>query len=122
MVRASSFSVTAVGMAMLIGAAGCMRTSDGSYVLRRPAMFSRLLNFRDREPAPQYQVQVNEPRTYPPAYARPAGSRTAPRQVKVTAPTLSIIKNPPFRRADPSKPLSCRNETSSFGRIRVVCS
>jgi hypothetical protein len=114
--------MTAVGIAVLIGAAGCTRTSDGSYVLRRPAMFSRLMHSRDREPALQNQVQVNEPRTYPPAYARPAVSRTAPRQAKVTAPSLSIIRNAPFRRPDPSKPLSCRNETSSSGRIRVVCS
>jgi hypothetical protein len=122
MVKPSSLSMTAVGIAVLIGAAGCMRTSDGSYVLRRPTMFSRLMNFRDREPTPQYQAQVNEPRPYPPAYARPAGSRSAPRRAKVMAPSMSIIKNPPFRRADTSKPLSCRNATSPSGRIRVVCS
>ena len=114
--------MTAVGIAVLIGAAGCTRTSDGSYVLRRPAMFSRLMHSRDREPTQQYEAQVNEPRPYPPAYARPAASRSAPRQAQVTAPSMSIIKNPPFRRVDVSKPLSCRNATSSSGRIRIVCS
>ena len=117
MVKPSSLSMTAVGIAVLIGAAGCTRTSDGSYVLRRPAMFSR-----DRDPALQYQVQANEPRSYPPAHVRPAVSRSAPRQAKVTAPSLGIIRNVPFKRPDPSKPISCRNEATSSGRIRVVCS
>ena len=114
--------MTAVGIAVLIGAGGCMRTSDGSYVLRRPTMFSRLMHSRDREPTQQYQAQVNEPRAYPPGNARPAASRSAPRQAKVMGPSMSIIKNPPFRRVDASKPLSCRNATSPSGRIRVVCS
>jgi hypothetical protein len=123
MVKPSSLSMTAVGIAVLIGAAGCTRTSDGSVVLRRPTVFSRLMKFRDPDPVPQYQVQVNEPRSYPPAYAPPAAARARPqRQAKVTAPSLSIVKNAPFKRIDPSKPLSCRNETSSSGRIRVVCS
>jgi hypothetical protein len=115
MVKPSSLSMTAVGMVVLIGAAGCTRTSDGSIV---PVMFSR---FADPAPVPQYQAQVNEPRTYPPARARPA-AKAAPRVAKVTGPSMSIVKNPPFKRVDPSQPLSCRNETSPSGRIRVVCS
>jgi hypothetical protein len=122
MVKPSSLSMTAVGIAVLVGAAGCTRTSDGSFVLHRPAMFSRLMHSRDREVAAQYQAQPNEPRSYPPAYARPAASRSALRQAQVTAPSLGIIRNVPFKRPDPSKPISCRNETGSSGRIRVVCS
>ena len=122
MVKPSSLSMTALGIAMLIGAASCTRTSDGSFELRRPAVFGRLMNFRQSDPAPQYQVQANEPRAFPPADARPAVSRPSPRLAKVTGPSLSIARNAPFRRADPRKPLSCRNETSSAGRIRVVCS
>ena len=116
MVKPSSLSMTTVGMAVLIGATGCTRTSDGSFV---PTMFSR---FADPEPVPQYQAQVNEPRSYPPASARPVVSQAAPRLARVTGPSMSIVKNPPFKRADPSQPLSCRNEASSSGRIRVVCS
>ena len=119
MLKPSSLSITAVGMAVLIGAAGCTRTSDGSFELRRPAAF---MNFRASDPAAQYEVQPNEPRAYPPAYARPAVSRPAPRLARVTAPSLSIVRNAPFKRANPGKPLTCHNETSSAGRVRVVCS
>jgi hypothetical protein len=122
MVKPSSLSMTAVGMAVLIGAAGCTRTSDGSFELHRPAVFSRLMSFRASNPAAQYEVQPNEPRTFPPAYARPAVSRPAPRLAKVTGPSLSIVRNAPFKRTNPGKPLACRNETSLAGRIRVVCS
>jgi hypothetical protein len=122
MVKPSRLSMMAVGIAVLIGAAGCTRTSDGSYVLRRPALFSRPTHSPDRDPALQYQVQANEPRSYPPAHVRPAVARSAPRQAKVTAPSLGLIRNVPFKRPDPSKPISCRNEATSSGRIRVVCS
>ena len=52
----------------------------------------------------------------PPAYAQvrlvSTVSRTAPHQMKVTVPSISIIKNPPFKPANSSKPLTCRNEAS----------
>jgi hypothetical protein len=115
----SSISMTAFGVAVLIGAAGCTRTSDGSFVMRKPAMFSRLAMFGDREP----DVTTRSPTMAPPPYA---GTQTAAtvrpqRKARITAPSLSLIKNPPFKRADPSKPMSCHNE-STTGRIRVVCS
>ena len=97
---------------MLIGAAGCTRTSDGSYVMRKPAMFSRLAMFGDREAevAPRAAVSRRRPtparRQSNPRRARPQ------RQAKVTAPSLSLIKNPPFKRPDPSKPISCHNEST----------
>jgi len=119
--------MSAFGVAVLIGAAGCTRTSDGSYVMRKPAMFSRLAMFGDREaevtarsstiaPPPAANTQV-----VPAANTQVAPAATPRRQAKITGPSLSLIKNPPFKRSDPSKPISCHNE-STTGRIRVVCS
>jgi hypothetical protein len=118
----SGISMTAFGVAVLIGAAGCTRTSDGSYVMRKPAMFSRLAMFGDKEA----EVAPRSPAIASPPYANTQAAPTAPRarpqrQAKITGPSLSLIKNPPFKRTDPSKPISCRNE-STTGRIRVVCS
>ena len=119
----SSISMSAFGVAVLIGATGCTRTSDGSFVMRKPAMFSRLMNFGNDEA----EMAARSPAIVapPPVYAPPAPTvrhAKPQRQAKVTAPSLSLIKNPPFKRTDPTKPLTCRNEASSAGRIRVVCS
>jgi hypothetical protein len=109
--------MTALGMAVLIGVAGCTRTSDGSYVMRKPVALTRLLGFGRNNPAPAYTAQVNEPRFFPPSRSAPPPAH----RVNFTAPSLSIVKNPPFRRPKSDKPISCRNETSRSGRIRVVC-
>ena len=118
----STISMSALGVAMLIGAGGCTRTSDGSYVMRKPAMFSRLAMFGDREAEVAPRAAVVAPPPYASTQASQTPVRARPqRQAKVTAPSLSLIKNPPFKRPDPSKPISCHNE-STTGRIRVVCS
>jgi hypothetical protein len=122
--------MTAVGMAVLIGAAGCTRTSDGSYVMRKPVALTRFLGLgrSNASPAQTAQIaqtaqvaqiaQVNEPRYFPP----PSAAAPPPaRRVNSSAPSLSIVKNPPFKRPQSGKPISCRNETSPSGRIRVVC-
>jgi hypothetical protein len=61
----------------------------------------------------------------PPVYAvvspPPASSQPQSKMPKVSIPAMSITKNPPFKRPDPDKPLSCKNETTSAGRIRFVC-
>ena len=108
--------MTALGMAVLIGAAGCMRTSDGSYVMRKPVALSRFLGL-GKTNAPAYTAQPNEPRYFPPQ--RSAASPPV-RHVKFTAPSLSLAPNPPFKRSKSAKPLSCRNEATRSGRIRVV--
>ena len=110
--------MTALGMAVLIGAAGCTRTSDGSYVMRKPVALTRFLGLGKSNPAPVHTAQVNEPRYFPPQ--RTAAPPPA-RRVNFTAPSLSIAKNPPFKRPKSGKPISCRNETGRSGRIRVVC-
>lgn len=61
-----------------------------------------------------YEVQQPAP---PPSVSPRVGRRLP----TVSMPSMSIAKNPPFKRADPDKPLSCYNETSATGRIRVVC-
>ena len=119
----STISMTAFGIVVLIGAGGCTRTSDGSYVMRKPAMFSRLAMFGDREAevAPRAPVVAPPPPSASTQVSQPSALARPQRQAKVTAPSLSLIKNPPFKRPDPNKPISCHNE-STTGRIRVVCS
>lgn len=121
MTRSSSLSVTALSVAVLIGAAGCTRTSDGSLVMRNPVAFSRLMNFGRRDRGADYAGQANEPRVFPAAASRPGITRPAARQVRLTGLSMSIVSNPPFKRPASARPLSCRNETSPAGRIRVVC-
>ncbi len=118
----SSISMSAFGVAVLIGATGCTRTSDGSFVHAQARHVQPPDEFRRRQDqmAARSPAIVRRPpftlRRLRPSAAKPQ------RQAKVTAPSLSLIKNPPFKRPDPTKPLTCRNEASSAGRIRVVCS
>lgn len=111
-----------LGIAILASVTGgCTRTSDGSYVMRKPVMLSRVFRPRDHRVAiaslnagpAVYSVQQSAP---PPV--SPNARRRVPR---VSMPSMSLVKNPPFKRADPDKPLSCYNETTTSGRIRVVC-
>jgi hypothetical protein len=44
MKRTRAISVTALGVAALVGTTGCTRTSDGSIVLKTPS-FGRVLGF-----------------------------------------------------------------------------
>jgi len=117
--KAAGIAMAALGMALLVGASACTRTSDGSIVMRKPTF----LGFGGNDPAPRSQLDVGPPvyAEVAPVPARPAYRRPAPQQAKVTIPSMSIARNPPFKRANPDKPLSCRNEKTSTGRIRVVC-
>ena len=114
--RTVGISVTALGIAALGAAVGCTRTSDGSYVLRRPAMLSHV----SREPESAAAVQPLGPPAYAVVSPPPASSPPQSKMPKVTVPAISIT-DPPFKRSDPDKPLSCKNETSPTGRIRFVC-
>lgn len=110
--------------------AGCTRTSDGSVVLARPASLARV--FQRESPQPSYGPAFRQLPSGPPpvapapppqvaASAPPPGAaaRTQRRGVNVQGWRPAV--KPPFARADPSRPLSCRNETSAGGRVRVVC-
>ena len=124
MVKPSSLSMTAVGIAVLIGAAGCTRTSDGSYVLRRPAAVQPTHTFRAIATRPlQYQVQANEPRAYPPAYARPAVSRPAPRPGQGHRAVAEHRQERAIQAARSEQAdFLPQREPPPSGRIRVVCS
>jgi hypothetical protein len=58
----------------------------------------------------------------PPSPRAPASP--PPRRASVVPPIgawkVQTVKAP-FERADPQKPLNCRNETSPQGRVKVVC-
>lgn len=121
--RILEISTLTLGVAVLAAAtSGCTRTSDGSYVMRRPAMLNRIIPPREHRVAVAsldagpavYEVQQSAP---PPSVS-PRVGRKLP---TVSMPSMSIARNPPFKLADPDKPLSCYNETSATGRIRVVC-
>ena len=127
MKRIVGVSLTALSVAVLVGAAGCTRTSDGSFVMRRPS-FSRLLSSDSDEQArivhsktlSQQQAAAPAQAVSPPRTTRPM-RRTTQNQAKLTIPAMSITKSVPFKRSDPAKPLACKNETSPSGRVRVVC-
>lgn len=118
MKKAAGVSVAALSMMSLLFVEGCTRASDGSFELRKSTMLGRALNSGDdAAEAPQ---PVDAP-VYTEAGPPPSYRRTQPRLPRVSVPTMSISQNPPFRRADPDKPLTCHNETSPSGRVRVVC-
>lgn len=112
-----AFGVTALAVAT----GGCTRTSDGSYVMRRPAMFSHFLGARRDQPG-LAQVEALPPAyTLAPVASAPVMAPPRSKRPKLAMPSLRLSKNPPFKRADPDKPLTCRNETGAGGRIRIVC-
>jgi hypothetical protein len=120
MKRTAAFALAALSVTAPL-AAGCTRTSDGSIVMRGPSL-SGLLHYGadDEEPArivPSRTLprQTSQPLATSLAVARPA------RQPTVSIPSVNIARTPPFRRADPAKPLSCTNAKTAEGRIHVVC-
>ena len=108
--------------------AGCTRTSDGSVVLARPMSLPRALGGTpapsyappsfQQLPAPAGPAPVASGPSFVSPASRPAPARAAQSGVKIWKP--AVVKAP-FGRADPSRPVACRNETSAGGRIRVVC-
>lgn len=81
-------------------------------------MLSRVFGERRIDPVPEPVAPPVYAEVAPPAAASPPASKMP----KVTVPALTLTTNPPFTRPDPDKPLYCRNETTTTGRIRVVCS
>ena len=107
--------------------AGCTRTSDGSVVLARPMSLPGLGETPTpsyASPSPQQLPDPAEPAPVAsgPSFASPASppapARSRQAGVKVWKPA---VVRAPFARADPSRPVACRNETTTSGRIRVVC-
>ena len=118
--RTTAFALAALTVTAPL-AAGCNRTSDGSIVMERPT-FGGLLHYGADE---EQQARVVPSRTLPRQPARPAGpslavARPGP-QPTLRVPTMNIVRKPPFRNIDPSKPLSCANTRTAEGRIRVIC-
>jgi hypothetical protein len=121
MKRIAGIAMASLGVAALIGTAGCTKTSDGSIVLKEPS-FSHILGFGDDEEAARIvPSQTLDLEPVPPP-ARAAPRRVAQSQSNVTIPSMSLADNPPFKLSEPDKPISCHNETSPTGRVRFVCS
>jgi hypothetical protein len=119
MKRTAAFALAALSVTAPL-AAGCTRTSDGSIVMRGSSL-GGLLHYSadDEKPA-----RIVPSRTLPRPASQPLGSLAVARpagQPAVGVPSMSIARNPPFRRADPTKPLSCTNAKTAEGRIHVVC-
>jgi hypothetical protein len=120
----------------VLATSGCTRTSDGSIELNRlelaqpkiPNLLKlRLPGWRASQPAPMQSAAAQFPRK-PPApqqVARtkpaPAQTRPRPRRVTATVPPQPAANTSPATKAEPSKPLVCRNDSEAAGRIRVVC-
>jgi hypothetical protein len=99
----------------------CARTSDGSVVLARPLTFPRF--FSRQAPAPHYtaapaqHLALAERRAPAKASAPAAVTTSGASDVQLWKPSVKA----PFERTDPSRPLSCHNETLKSGRVRMVC-
>lgn len=121
-------SAIALGVAVLLGVAGCTRTSDGSIVMNTPSLEMpempklNLLSFGGDRQARVVRSKTIQPQSVVQPKPQPTSvRRTGAKASKVTVPPMSIARNPPFKGVQVDKPLSCRNETTSAGRIRVVC-
>lgn len=115
--KAAAISATCLGTFSLLLVQGCVRASDGSYELRKSTMLSRALNVSESVDA---STEVAPP-PYTPVTSGEPTRQYRSRMPKVAVPTMTISQHPPFKRADPDKPLNCHNETSPTGRVRVVC-
>jgi len=92
---------------------------DGSYVMRRPPALAPIFGLRDRRSDVSGLDAGPAVFAEPPPVERPLPPRR--KLPSISVPAMSIAKNPPFQRTDPDKPLSCHSETSTTGRVRVVC-
>jgi hypothetical protein len=120
--KASRLALIVMTCGGLLLPAGCTRTSDGSVVLARP---SRLTSFARPQPAPVYSPAPAVALAAPPAAPEPERRIARPVRWAGAAgaiPTWKVqVVKPPFEQTAPDDPLSCRNETSPVGRVRVVC-
>lgn len=119
MTRRGNIALALIASSCLVAGAGCTRTSDGSVVMKTPAMpglFARATTRQSFGPD-QRAVALAE---FPPA----TQVSSPPRRGRVVPPigtwTVQPVKAP-FERSDPEKPLNCRNEASAQGRVKVTC-
>ncbi|MGB3388168.1 MAG: hypothetical protein WBA88_09335 [Pseudaminobacter sp.] len=102
----------------LLGAAGCTKTSDGSIEFQRQSMMPGLFGIRPKQAESPAQAVFPQPPEPP---AEPVVVRRRPPAVrtvrKATPPPAAVSQAQPV----PTKSLICRNETSTGGRVKVVC-
>lgn len=112
--------VAALGCCALLAAGACTRTSDGSVVVQAPPGLAFAVPSYLRSGGDGAQTQAAAFPPAPPPAAQPV--RSAPGR---TVPQVRTWKvggvQAPFRRADATAPLACRNETGDGGRVKVVC-
>ncbi len=113
------------GCCALLAAGACTRTSDGSVVVKTPPSLSlavpSFLRLGRKNSASETTAAAA---TFPPAPQLAAQTvRSAPG--KKVLPPVKAWKvggvQAPFKRADSTAPLTCRNETGDGGRVKVVC-
>lgn len=119
--RRGNLLLALIACGSLVAGAGCTRTSDGSVVMKTPAMPSLFARPSARQPLGPDPRAVALAQFPPPQ--QPVAS-SPPHRGRVVPPigtwTVQPVKAP-FERSDPEKPLNCRNETSAQGRIKVTC-
>lgn len=101
-------------------ATGCTRTSDGSVVMSTPAMPSLFGRSASREAFAPDQRSIALAELPPATTPAPQPPRHANVSSQMGSWKVQTVKAP-FERADPNKPLNCRNETSAQGRVRMTC-
>lgn len=113
--------IAALGCSLLLMGAGCSRSSDGSVIVNAPPSLAFAVPPYLRPDAAGTGVRSAALSSFPPPPATPAvrgqSRNTVPR---VKAWKVAGVK-PPFERADPEAPITCRNETRGGGRVKVVC-
>lgn len=122
MKRAFRVPVVALGCSALLAAGGCSRSSDGSVVVNAPPRLAFAVPPYLRPDGTGSDVQATvASSSFPPPPAAPA-VRGKPRKTVPSVETWKVAGvKPPFERADPEAPLTCRNETGDGGRVKVVC-
>lgn len=114
-----SMAVVASGGLTVLPA--CTRTSDGSIVPARSLAVPRLPGFASGPAVysggqPSVPLFPATPEPPPPPVSAPKAAKSLP-AVKVWKGTVK----PPFRQSGPQDPVTCGNEQSAGGRVRVVC-
>lgn len=123
MKKALRVPVAAMGCFALLAAGGCSRSSDGSVVVNAPPRLAFAVPPYLRPDGPGAGGQATVASTsFPPPPPAPPAVRGKPRAAAPRVETWKVAGvKPPFERADPETPLTCRDETGDGGRIKVVC-
>lgn len=104
--------------------ASCTRTEDGTLLMSQRTVPLRMSSVTD--PA-HYNSRIRERRAREkaipqfPASPRVADRRWRPRVINTPRVAPVRVVTPPFKPAQSNKDLTCRNEKTPAGRIKVVC-